>query len=151
MKLSVAQREWILAVLAIGLGLFFVYAGGKKLFLPPAPRPDGPSAVPQEFIDLIRALKAAGPYMTMVGLVQFISGLMLLVRPTRLIGALMLLPVTFNIFAIHLMLDDRVGEFVFTGFLLVVNGAVVLAYLGRLWLGGRFAQRSTKKAEKVTA
>lgn len=134
MKLTDKQPAWGLALICAGLDLFFIYAGGKKIFLPPAPRPDGPSAVPQAFIDLIRALKAAGPYMTMIGWLQFIAGGLLLVPRTRLMGALLLAPITFNIFVFHLLLDDRWDEYILTGSLLFVNLFIVGCYLDRLWL-----------------
>lgn len=123
---------WTIRVLALGLGLFFVYAGGKKLFLPPAPRTGGPSTVPPEFIELIKALKSTGFYMEMVGWFQFIAGGLMLARPTVLIGALMLIPVTFNIFVIHIGLDNRVGEFVFTGALFLANAVVVFYHRDHL-------------------
>ncbi len=134
MQLTEKQRAWGLALICTALGLFFVYAGGKKIFLPPAPRPEGPAAVPQAFIDLIRALKAAGPYMTMIGWLQFIAGILLLMPRTRLMGALLLAPITFNIFVFHLLLDDRWGEYLFTGSLLFINLFIVGCYLRRLWL-----------------
>lgn len=134
MDLNHKQKNLLLTAVALALGLFFMYAGGKKIFLPPAPRPEGISTVPQEFIDLIRALKAAGPYMLMVGWIQFVAGAMLIIRPTRLLGALLLAPITFNIFAIHLMLDNRPGEYLFTGLLLAANLIVVFSHFKRLWL-----------------
>jgi len=134
MTLTQKQKNLLLTAVAVALGLFFMYAGGKKIFLPPAPRPDGVSAVPREFIDLVRALKAAGPYMLMVGWIQFVAGAMLIFRPTRLLGALLLAPITFNIFAIHLMLDNRPGEYLFTGLLLAANLIVVFSYFKRLWI-----------------
>jgi hypothetical protein len=120
-------------VAAVLLGLFFIYAGGKKLFFP-APRPEGISTVPQEFIDLIRALKATGYYMEMVGWFQLIAGILLLYRPTMLIGAWLLAPVTFNIFTIHLALDNRWDEYVLTGVLFTINAWIVLYYIKNLWL-----------------
>jgi len=134
MALNSKQKNILLTAVAVALGLFFMYAGGKKVFLPPTPRPEGVSTVPREFIDLIRALKAAGPYMLMVGWIQFVAGAMLIIRPTRLLGALLLAPITFNIFAIHLMLDNRPGEYLFTGLLLAANLIVVFSHFKRLWL-----------------
>lgn len=126
-------KENIIYGLAIALGLFFIYAGGKKLFITPAPRPAGAvSTVPQEFIDLIRAFKSTGYFMLMVGWFQLIAGLLLLYRKTILIGALILLPITWNIFSIHVALDNRVDEYVLTGLLFAGNVAIVLSYFSKL-------------------
>lgn len=143
MALQKKHRELALTVIAIALGLFFMYAGGKKIFLPPAPRPDGVSTVPQAFIDLIRALKAAGPFMYMVGWLQFIAGALLLIRPTRLLGALLLAPITFNIFVIHVLLDNRWDEYLLTGLLLAANLLIVFSYFHRLWLSPKMNRRAT--------
>ncbi len=126
------KKEIVLTVASVALGLFFIYAGSKKVFFPPAPRSGGPSTVPVEFIDLIRALKATGYFMIVVAWTQMISGLLLLWKKTRLLGALLLLPVSFQIFTIHLALDNRVDEYILTGFLFLINVLLILPYLGRL-------------------
>ncbi|MCA1761433.1 MAG: hypothetical protein LC664_00325 [Flavobacteriales bacterium] len=130
-------KENGLRLVAVLLGLFFIYAGAKKLFVPPEPRTDGHSTVPAEFIDLIRAFKGSGYFMIMVAWFQLTAGALLLWKRTMLIGALLLLPVTFNIFAIHVALDNRMGEYIFTGILLAANSAIVLTYLRQLILPAR--------------
>lgn len=129
---KVLNKQRAIQVIGIALGLFFIYAGAKKLFLSPAPRPSGPSTVPAEFIDLIKALKASGYFMIMVAWFQLLSGVLLLWGKTRLTGALALLPITFNIFVMHLILDNRWDENLLTGTLFLANVAIVLPFLPNL-------------------
>ena len=129
--ISQKRLQLIVQIAAILLGLFFVYAGGKKLFLPPAPRGTGPSTLPPEFIDLLKALSASGYFMVMVAWFQLCSGILLLFRKTHVLGALLLLPVTFNIFVIHVALDNRIYEYFFTGFLLLVNVTILIPHLNK--------------------
>jgi len=126
------KLEIILTVASIALGLFFIYAGSKKVFFPHAPRGASPFTVPSEFIDLIKALKATGYFMIVVAWTQIISGLLLIWKKTRLLGALLLLPVSFQIFTIHLALDNRVDEYILTGVLFLINILIILPYIGRL-------------------
>jgi len=126
------NKKRAIQLIGILLGLFFIYAGAKKLFLPPAPRPTGPTTIPAEFIDLIKALKVSGYFMVMVAWFQLISGLLLLWTKTRLIGALALVPITFNIFIMHLILDNRWDENVLTGTLFIANVLIILPYLPNL-------------------
>lgn len=126
------NRATVFRIVAIALGLFFIYAGGKKLFLPPAPRPEGPSSIPSEFIYLIKALKASGYFMVVVAWSQLVAGCLLLWKRTELIGSLLLAPITFNIFIMHVMIDNRPDENIFTGFLFFANAILVFQYFNRL-------------------
>lgn len=130
--LTPRHKQWLIDALAIALGLFFIYAGGKKVFFSNAPRPAGGVPAPQEFIDLIKALRATGFYLTLVGWLQLLAGIALLPRLSRLLGALLLAPITFNIFIFHLVLDNRWNEYLFTGSLLLVNMLIILAYFPQL-------------------
>ncbi|HKK40187.1 MAG TPA: hypothetical protein VJ949_12270 [Cryomorphaceae bacterium] len=127
------NNHWVLRIIGVALGLFFIYAGAKKLFIAPAPRTGGPSTVPAEFIDLIRALKTSGYFMIMVAWFQLTSGVLLIWDKTRLIGALALLPITFNIFVMHVILDNRWDENLLTGVLFLANVWVILPHLPRLY------------------
>jgi uncharacterized membrane protein YphA (DoxX/SURF4 family) len=127
------NNQAALNIIGLALGLFFIYAGAKKLFLPPAPRTGGSGTVPPEFIDLIKALKASGYFMIMVAWFQLISGSLLIWTKTRLIGALLLLPITFNIFTMHVILDNRWDENLLTGLLFLANIWLVLPYLPQLF------------------
>lgn len=130
---KVLNNQWALRIIGIALGLFFIYAGAKKLFLPPAPRTGGPTTIPPEFIDLIKALKSSSYFMIMVAWFQLISGVLLIWDKTRLIGALLLIPITFNIFAMHVVLDNRWDENLFTGLLLLANVWLIIPHLPNLY------------------
>lgn len=125
------------SIAAIALGLFFVYAGVKK-FIPKPPKPNTAveatvNAVqsdvyenPLTFKLTIKMLKTSG-FLKMVGLLQILSGLLMVFSATRIIGLGLLLPVTINIFCLHAFMDNRPEELWETGTYLLVN-IVLLGY-----------------------
>lgn len=131
-------------VLSVFLAVFFIYAGVKKFI----PKPSAKQVNNAEFIKAfeenkfdspvtfkmgIRALKASG-FLKMVGVLQILSGILILVPTTRLIGLLMLLPVTVNVFCFHVFMDNRPDENVETGILLLLNTALLTYYYQNLKL-----------------
>ncbi|KAA5536108.1 hypothetical protein F0919_00100 [Taibaiella lutea] len=126
-------------ILSAGLALFFIYAGVKK-FLPKeqTPNPSAKSelvaaiqndhyASPVPFKLAVKMLKVSG-FLKMVGVLQILSGLLILFPKTRLGGLIFLLPVTLNIFFIHLFMDNRMDENIETGIFFTLNLLLLLAY-----------------------
>lgn len=117
-------------ILAIFLGMFFVYAGIKKFIPKPAKPVNNEEFIkafeenrfesPLTFKMGIKALRASN-FILMVGVLQILSGLLILIPSTRLIGLLMLLPVVVNVFCFHFFMDNRADENVETGLLLALN------------------------------
>jgi len=111
---------------AMALGIFFIYAGSQKFIPKPAPaQPVDNSAYiqafeknefesPLTFRMSVKALKVSG-FLKMVGVLQILSGILILIPVTRLIGLLMLLPVVVNVFCFHFFMDNQVHENVETG------------------------------------
>jgi putative oxidoreductase len=124
-------------LLSIALGIFFIYVGVKKFIPKPA------RSIPTEaYIQAIQAneypkpisfklaitmLKSSG-FLYMVGVLQILSGFLILLSQTRLIGLLLLLPITVNIFTLHIFMDNRLDEDIETGLYLMVNLLLVAAY-----------------------
>jgi putative oxidoreductase len=135
--------SYVHAVCAVCLGLFFIYAGAKKFM--PRPASKGPAdnevfiqSLQQEHFDkpvtfklTMKMFRASG-FMKLIGMLQLASGLCILIPYTRLIGLLILLPVSINIFSFHLFMDNRMEENMETGFYMLTNLVLILYYFPRL-------------------
>lgn len=124
-----------IVVLRIALGLLFIYGGIKK-FMPPKPRPEAAVSViqqePPAHIVKIRAfiggLKQSGYFWSLLGATELVCGLLLVSQYLSLLGAVMLVPVTLNIFLFHAFLEPHEpGEMALTGLYLLGN-LLLLAY-----------------------
>ncbi len=112
--------ELLMVVLSIILGLFFIYKGVNKHFLSPCKVYDETSTIPLAYQQVITGMCQSG-MLKVVGFFQVLSGVLLLIPRTRLFGAIVLLPIIFNIFALHLFLDNRPEELVETGIPLAIT------------------------------
>lgn len=135
--------RWLHTLGAISLGLFFMYAGAKKFI--PKERPlkaetvalwqqevaTGQLSKPVGFQLSMRAFRSSG-FFYLIGSLQLLSGLLMLFPGTRLLGLASLLPVTINIFTMHLFMDNRMDENIETGLWLLLNLALLLAYVPQL-------------------
>jgi uncharacterized membrane protein YphA (DoxX/SURF4 family) len=101
--------SYIHAFYAICLGVFFIYAGAKKFVPRPAHKGSVDNEVfiqsfqqdsfenPVTFKLTMKMFRASG-FIKLIGTLQLLSGLLVLFSASRLIGLLILLPVTINIF-----------------------------------------------------
>jgi uncharacterized membrane protein YphA (DoxX/SURF4 family) len=117
--------------IALGLGLFFVYKGMNKHFLSPCKVYGPESTIPLEYQQVITYMCQSGMLMV-VGFFQILSGILLIIPKTRLMGAIILLPIIFNIFILHLFLDNRPEELVETGIPLTAT-ILILGYYFPIW------------------
>jgi len=120
-----------IAVLAVILGLFFIYKGFTKHFLLPCKVYGPESTIPLEYQQVITNMCQSG-MLKVVGFFQVLSGLFLLIPRTRLVGAIILLPIIFNIFILHLFLDNRPHELVETGIPLLIT-LFIIGYYFQIW------------------
>jgi putative oxidoreductase len=120
-----------ITLLSIALGIFFIYKGIDKHFLSPCKIYDSSSTIPIAYQNLITSLCSSG-YTKIVGALQVLSGILLVVPRTRLLGSMILLPIILNIFLFHLLLDNRPMELVETGIPLVAN-ILILASFYKKW------------------
>lgn len=120
-----------ISLIAIGLGLFFIYKGLNKHFLSPCKVYGPESTIPLEYQQVITHMCQSGMLMV-VGFFQILSGILLVIPKTRLMGAIVLLPIIFNIFILHLFLDNRPEELVETGIPLAAT-ILILGYYFPIW------------------
>lgn len=133
------------ALLAVCLAAFFIYAGMKKFT--PKNRPvnvemqqemgqqisDSNYKSPTTFKLTTKSMSESG-FLKVVGILQILSGLLIFIPKTRLIGLGVLLPVTINIFLLHLFMDNRPDENIETGLFLGLNLVLIIYYWKRLQL-----------------
>lgn len=136
--------NWLHIAGCVALGLFFVNAGVKKFV--PKNRPVKPEMVvtwqqavtenkfesPVSFQLTMASFRQSG-FFKMIGVLQLLSAILLLIPRTRRAGLLLLLPVTINIFSMHLFMDNRMDENIETGLVLLVNLLLLLPYMRSLW------------------
>lgn len=99
----------------LGIGLLFVYAGIQK-FKPAEPKPKADTEVqsvakelPPNVVKIkayIGGLKQTGYFWPMLGIAEILCGLLLLSQIYALLGAVMLIPLTLNIFLFEVFLGD---------------------------------------------
>lgn len=130
----------LIIAIRLALGGLFIYGGLAKFQAkPPEPKKQeivqqhdanlAPSSSPAEItpeVSKIRAfiggLKQAGYFWAFLGICEIICGLLLLSQYFSLLGAVMLIPLTLNIFLFHIFLTpDDVTENLLTGLYLVGN------------------------------
>ena len=71
-------------------------------------------------------------FLRLISCFQILSGLLMLIPRTRMVGLLLLLPIIFNIFFMHVFFDNRMHENIETGILLALNILLCSYYYKRL-------------------
>ena len=124
-------------ILRIGLGGLFIYGGIQK-FVPKPPRQKTEASVelPPHVVKIkayIGGLKQTDFFWPMLGAVELAGGILLVSQYLSLLGAVLLLPVTINIFLFHLFLEPHeIGELLMTLLYLTVNLLIIGWYYPRL-------------------
>lgn len=116
--------------ISLALAAFFIYKGLTKHWMSPCKVYPPDTTIPQEYIQVINAFCHSG-FLKMVGVLQILSGLLLLIPRTRVLGAFLLLTIILNIFMIHAFLDNRPGELVESGIPLLLNLILIALIYGR--------------------
>ncbi|MGC6470690.1 MAG: hypothetical protein ACON4E_05420 [Flavobacteriales bacterium] len=118
-------------ILSIGLGIFFIYKGVSKLSSDKLKTIDkklvseyiienDSYAPPVGYKIVMNTFKQSG-YLAFVSIFQIVAGLLIIIPLTRLAGLLLLLPIIFNIFFMHVFFDNRMGENIVTGGILMLT------------------------------
>lgn len=116
----------LILVMRLGLGGLFIYGGAQK-FIPKPPRPATEQTVelPDHVVKIkamIGGLKGTGYFWPMLGIAEILCGLLLISQWYALLGAVMLVPLTLNIFLFHLYLEPHEPrELILTGLYLLIN------------------------------
>lgn len=108
-----------------------MYKGITKHFISPCKIYDAESTIPIEYQNVITAFCQSG-FFKIVGFLQALSGLLLIIPKTRLLGAAILLPVVINMFLIHFFLDNRPEELWETGIPMVMTVFIILMNFGKV-------------------
>lgn len=117
-------QKYLGLTLGLLLGSFFIYKGLDKHWLSPCKVYGPDSTLPIYYQQVITALCASG-FLKIIGTLEIVSGLLLLLPRTRMVGAFMLLPVIVTIFLLHLFLDNRPHELVETGIPLALTLIII--------------------------
>ena len=118
-------------ILSIGLGLFFIYKGIGKLSSDKLKTLDkklveeyiienDSYAPPVGYKIVMNTFKQSG-YLAFVSIFQIVAGILIIIPLTRLAGLLLLLPIIFNIFFMHIFFDNRLDENITTGSILIIT------------------------------
>tara|TARA_B100001250_G_scaffold362652_1_gene341482 strand:- start:218 stop:643 length:426 start_codon:yes stop_codon:yes gene_type:complete len=117
-------------ICTILLGLFFIYKGIDKMpiKLKDISKEEIVSTIieqqsyeaPVGYKITMNTMRQSG-FLRMIALFQIIAGLLMIIPKTRLIGLLLLLPIIFNIFFMHVFFDNRIDENIVTGIILSIN------------------------------
>lgn len=116
----------------IALGGLFIYAGVQK-FIPKPPRvqTEANRELPAHVVKIkafIGGMKQTEYFWPVLGVAEILCGVLLLSQYLALLGAVMLVPITLNIFLFHLFLEPHeTGELAMTGLYLLGN-LVIIAY-----------------------
>lgn len=126
------------AALTIVLAVFFINAGVKK-FMPKDLKPIEEQTLVEQVIvqnsydapigyNLTMNTMRQSGFLKMIGIFQILSGVAMLIPVFRFMGLLLLLPIIFNIFFMHVFMDNRMHENIETGILLAVNLVLISYY-----------------------
>lgn len=95
----------------LSLGSLFVYAGVRKFIPSPARKSSSTELVPgstkEHMIKFIGGLKANSYFWPFLGIVEIVAGLLLVSQFFAVGGAILLTPITLNIFLFHLFLKPE--------------------------------------------
>ncbi len=133
--------QYGIIALRLGLGVLFLYAGSQK-FKPQTTEPR-PSQGTEQQVELpehvvkiksfIGGMKQTGYFWPMLGIAEILSGILLLSQVYALLGAVMLVPLTLNIFLFEVFLGGGdVREIMIHGLYLIANLLIIAAGYRRL-------------------
>ena len=126
-------------ILSIVLGLFFIYKGIGKLSNDKLKTLDkklveeyiienDSYAPPVGYKIVMNTFKQSG-YLAFVSIFQIVAGILIIIPVTRLAGLLLLLPIIFNIFFMHIFFDNRLDENITTGSILILTIFLCMFYM----------------------
>lgn len=121
-----------IVIVRITLGLLFVYGGVQKFMPKTAQQSTTVSADLPDHVLKIKAfiggMKGTGYFWPMLGVAEILCGLLLLSQIFALLGAVMLVPISLNIFLFHLFLEGHeLEELALTGLYFLAN-LLLIAY-----------------------
>lgn len=135
------MKAIIHTICTILLGLFFIYKGIDKI--PIKLKEVSPEEITATIIErnsyeapvgykiTMNTMRQSG-FIRVISLFQIFAGILMIIPKTRLAGLLILVPIIFNIFLMHLFFDNRIGENILTGTILTLNLVLCSYYYKRI-------------------
>lgn len=129
-------RYFIIAI-RLALGLLFIYAGVQKFntsktqSAPQAQSSITQPELPENVVKIkafIGGLKQTGYFWPMLGIAEIVCGLLLISQIWALLGAVMLVPLTLNIFLFEVFLGGGNLIEIFTHGLYLLGNLLIIAY-----------------------
>ena len=137
------MKKNIHTLCTILLGIFFIYKGIDKM---PIKLKDVSQAeitstiienksyeAPVGYKITMNTMRQSG-FLRLIAFFQILAGILMIIPNTRLAGLLILLPIIFNIFFMHVFFDNRIDENIVTGIILTVNLILCSYYYKRIQL-----------------
>lgn len=121
-------------ILTFALAFFFIYKGIDKMPIKTSEisqeelkqlsegdyLTSNPGQKPVGYKVTMNTMSSSG-FIKMIGVFQILSGVLMIIPLTRIIGTYLLLPIIFNILMMHIFFDNRVDENILCGGLFLVN------------------------------
>ncbi len=130
------------AALAIALAAFFIKAGIKN-FNPKIKELDKAAVIqaldtkvynsPETYLLTTNSMRSSN-FIFVIGAFEILAAILICIPKTRLLGLCVLLPIIFNIFLLHVTMDNRMHENVETGILLGVTVLLMVYYKEKIAL-----------------
>ena len=135
------MKKTIHTILTITLGLFFIYKGIDKMpiKLKDVSKEEIVSTIieknsyeaPVGYKITMNTMRQSG-FLRLIAIFQIIAGILMIIPKTRIAGLLLLLPMIFNIFFMHVFFDNRMDENIVTGLLLAITIVLCSYYYKRI-------------------
>ena len=135
------MKIFLHTTLTVLLAIFFMYKGIDKL--PIKLKDISKEEIVSTIIDnnsyeapvgykiTMNTMRQSG-FLRMISIFQILAGILMIIPKTRMLGLLILLPIIFNIFFMHVFFDNRMHENIQTGILLALNVVLCSYYYNRL-------------------
>ena len=135
------MRKTIHTILTIMLAIFFIYKGIDKMpiKLKDISKEEIISTIveknsyeaPVGYKITMNTMRQSG-FLRLISIFQIIAGILMIIPKTRMGGLLLLLPIIFNIFFMHVFFDNRMHENIETGMLLALNVGLCSYYYKKI-------------------
>lgn len=137
------MKTAIHSICSILLGIFFIYKGIDKMpiKLKEVSQEEITSTIiekesyeaPVGYKITMNTMRQSG-FLRLIAFFQVLAGILMIIPKTRLTGLLILLPIIFNIFFMHVFFDNRIDENIVTGIILTMNLLLCAYYYKRIRL-----------------
>lgn len=137
------MKTTIHSIFSILLGIFFIYKGIDKMpiKLKEVSQKEIISTIienesyeaPVGYKITMNTMRQSG-FLRLIAFFQILAGILMIIPKTRFAGLLILLPIIFNIFFMHVFFDNRIDENIITGIILTINLLLCAYYYKRIRL-----------------